>query len=578
MSFKFKLIRKCFQDARNVDPEDADFLLEENDWNDFGYMTTYCLHITPKLLNFSTEDSYTRPLFMGYINIMRLGQLVSDSYLLRDEFESRIFNKLPDNFFSMCFSFDFWNAVENYVSPESRELFVKSLNLILSDEDEMYLKIKNEPCFTTSFLRGNDMNSPVLIRAQEVVTSETRRYDLTQKSLIFSLPDDVGSFEISLSSNINSLPESLRKQFRLVAFIGRNGVGKSTIMYRLVRILYSGKIVREKYKADLGKVNPIDIGFSKLLMISYSYFDNFILPGYDLTEFKTILSGIQNRNGRFLFCGIRDVEKEFEDLIKEYENRAEKEEIEENNDIKNDKFDKDHLDIYSLKSLEQLSEEFETYYKEFRFDETKVERWNRYMELLSSHNNSFSEFILDQDKIYSIGKNFAYHFRRKSTGVKYILHSLAFLISNIKDNSLIIFDEPENHLQPPLVSLLLRIIKNEAEFSGSLVFVSTHSPVVIQEVFADNVIIVDRFGEEFIFRHPRTETFGESIGIIINEVFGLTARISRYYQFADNLLEEVPNNEKESPLEFIRDNFGIELGSELNAYILGKDNVESKEA
>lgn len=32
---KFKLIAKCFQNASNIDGSDADFLLEEDTWNDY---------------------------------------------------------------------------------------------------------------------------------------------------------------------------------------------------------------------------------------------------------------------------------------------------------------------------------------------------------------------------------------------------------------------------------------------------------------------------------------------------------------------------------------------------------------
>lgn len=46
MSLKFKLIEKCYQNARYVESDDADFLIEEDGWKDFSYYVRYHLHAT----------------------------------------------------------------------------------------------------------------------------------------------------------------------------------------------------------------------------------------------------------------------------------------------------------------------------------------------------------------------------------------------------------------------------------------------------------------------------------------------------------------------------------------------------
>lgn len=46
---KFKLIDKCWQEATGVSSDDADFFLEKNEWDDYGYHTMYHLHATNKL-------------------------------------------------------------------------------------------------------------------------------------------------------------------------------------------------------------------------------------------------------------------------------------------------------------------------------------------------------------------------------------------------------------------------------------------------------------------------------------------------------------------------------------------------
>ena len=47
--YVFQIIEKCFQDASHIDVDsDVDFLLEESDWNDYGFMTLYGVHATAK--------------------------------------------------------------------------------------------------------------------------------------------------------------------------------------------------------------------------------------------------------------------------------------------------------------------------------------------------------------------------------------------------------------------------------------------------------------------------------------------------------------------------------------------------
>jgi hypothetical protein len=79
--YVFQIIDKCFQDASHIDVDsDVDFLLEESDWNDYGYMTLYGVHATAKR---SRNEKTT---YLGSIRIMRIDQQVNESHLLRKDF------------------------------------------------------------------------------------------------------------------------------------------------------------------------------------------------------------------------------------------------------------------------------------------------------------------------------------------------------------------------------------------------------------------------------------------------------------------------------------------------------------
>ena len=67
--------------------------------------------------------------------------------------------------------------------------------------------------------------------------------------------------------------------------------------------------------------------------------------------------------------------------------------------------------------------------------------------------------------------------------------------------------------------------------------VATHSPVVVQETLGRNVSVVRRSGAETTISSPRIETYGESIGTITDEVFGLNSDATDFYKTLQNLAQ-----------------------------------------
>src|SRR3546814_19094191 len=67
--------------------------------------------------------------------------------------------------------------------------------------------------------------------------------------------------------------------------------------------------------------------------------------------------------------------------------------------------------------------------------------------------------------------------------------------------------------------------------------VATHSPVVVQETMGRHIAVVRRFGAETRIAAPRIETYGESIGELTNEIFGLTADATDYHQALAQLVD-----------------------------------------
>ena len=65
-NLRFKIIDVCFQDATSISADDVDFFLEQDDWNDFYFYTTYHLHATANLTR-------GKNIYLGPIKILKVG-------------------------------------------------------------------------------------------------------------------------------------------------------------------------------------------------------------------------------------------------------------------------------------------------------------------------------------------------------------------------------------------------------------------------------------------------------------------------------------------------------------------------
>ena len=72
------------------------------------------------------------------------------------------------------------------------------------------------------------------------------------------------------------------------------------------------------------------------------------------------------------------------------------------------------------------------------------------------------------------------------------------------------------------------------------------------------------------FERPRLETFGENIGVLTNEVFGLEITESGFYKILKEILAE--NDTYEDALTSISNKLGIEGKSILRSLFFDKQN------
>lgn len=129
--------------------EEPDFILSEQSWSDFGYMTLYKVIATTKLL----KSEWSKDI--GWLHIVRSGQEADKYNVLSDRFlgESTVVDSLPPDFFSISTDIDMFKVLFCILTPEERLDFIDSLRLILDDGSRLQL-IRHDKCFSTSVLRN----------------------------------------------------------------------------------------------------------------------------------------------------------------------------------------------------------------------------------------------------------------------------------------------------------------------------------------------------------------------------------------------------------------------------------------
>jgi hypothetical protein len=147
-------------------------------------------------------------------------------------------------------------------------------------------------------------------------------------------------------------------------------------------------------------------------------------------------------------------------------------------------------------------------------------------------------------------------YERLSSGHKIVLLTITRLVESVDERTLVLLDEPEAHLHPPLLSSFMRALSDLLIARNGVAIIATHSPVVLQEVPLECAWILSRHGAEVDADRPTIETFGENVGILTREVFGLEVVQSGFHALLKAAVAEGLS------YEGILKRFGNRLGAE----------------
>ncbi|MGA0564827.1 AAA family ATPase [Ancylobacter sp. VNQ12] len=534
---------------KGVDAFSTKFALQQDNWDDFSFKTLYHLY---------HQAGGKAPLLIGSVKILRLGQRKGEPIQITEPFEA-----LGPSYCSVGNSLDYYQRL-NELPQSDRDQILSILRDIVA-APQLVSIFGQEEGWRVSLFRDNGDPDGYLADAAAIHSRNANELpDLnlsftfqpggwsTPIQLYFDAPPPI--FYVGTKREIGPSKRQVLLPRRIMVLIGRNGSGKSTLLSRIARVAFASPSDRASPQMTaVGTFEPASIGFMRIIAISYSAFENFSVPGLYETELEQIASDIERGGGRYVYAGLRDIVAEVREQLVSSRARPAAE------NARALVSAEDRKASTKLKSLEQLADEFARLVGQIASNGDNALFEAALAPILADA--SFAD-VADASRMELLGSNPRNAFLGWSTGHKITLHVIASLVAHTTRKSLVLFDEPETHLHPPLIAAVMSAIRIVLEERNAFAIVATHSPVVLQETLARHVRIIRRIGSHFDVFVPERETFGENVGTLTHDTFGLTSAATDFHEVLDLLISAF------NSVEQVNQQFSPGLSGQALAYVL----------
>ena len=289
--------------------------------------------------------------------------------------------------------------------------------------------------------------------------------------------------------------------------IGRNGTGKTRMLKNMIQCIRYGDTSNGRFQYDTPNGDSEYKQFANILCVAFSPFDDF-------SEIEKDKKATGNNQIPWSFIGLnRELIGQYSDL-----KRAVAEQF-----------------FQAFRNCMIVSWKRRLWYDAINILSTDPTfRDERIVELMPPQSDLSEGVSVDGRKAQIMEV-----FSRLSSGHKVVLLIMTGCVDKIEEQSVLFLDEPENHLHPPLLSALIRALSNLLTSRNGVAIISTHSPVVLQEVPANCVWALRRNGTILNADRPGIQTFGASIGSLTNDVFGLEVTETGFHHLLRDAVREL---------------------------------------
>ncbi|MBN6189807.1 AAA family ATPase [Aneurinibacillus sp. BA2021] len=426
---------------------------------------------------------------LGLVKILKAGQTGG-----RTQFDNPVFRSLDERYCSLGQDIEYYEKLAQ-LPPKVRDSFLMAMRDAAVDS-AIAREFEHEEGWTTSVTRFGQAE-----------------HTLAMASALFK-PATIAGGVATLSHQSHELGLNLEFRFddtralpgRCKVLIGYNGVGKTRLLAEIARAVSRVGLAAADPKSRASR------SFSSVVAVSYSAFDHFQLPpilNANEDDPRHEEASSTTRFG-YTYCGLRQVQADPQTT--------------------------------RLKSIRELDDELITAFATACKRDSAL--LTQVMETIESDPSFGRSGISLSTWVASAGIPAEYP-SRLSSGQKIVMNILVQLAAHLRKRSLVLLDEPETHLHPPLLAALLRGVHQLLDAFDSFAVVATHSPVVLQEVAAKDVLVVERFGDIVRAAPPKLETFAAGLGELTTEAFGLDNSISGHRGVIRDLISRMDVEEFE---------------------------------
>ena len=467
--------------------------LSPNNWDDYGHKT---------LFNLTIFDEQGNEQTIGNIKIGFVGQ---DGGWTQEQIPEQ-FEVLPENFYSLGQDADYYKNVVEKLSQEIAINVLTALGDVVHDSNRLQLA-ENKGAFQTSLLRFVNRTS-IDNQFRRILRHEA---ELTEYNFSYQKEANArySGIRVEFTVKPNTKPSS-----NIHILIGRNGVGKTTLLNNMVNALLPEKGAIEETgcfytpSQSNGTTTINDDYFAGVVSVSFSAFDPFTPPDDQPNA---------NAGMRYYYVGLKK------------------------------RLDQQGQETLGLKNKDDLCSDFTSSLKICFALTAKKARWINAVKTLESDFNFAEMDLCDINNVYAADQSDNQQtfsekatalFQRMSSGHAIVLLTVTKLVETVEEKTLVLLDEPESHLHPPLLSAFTRALSDLLVNRNGVAIIATHSPVVLQEVPKSCVLILRRTRLITNVDRPESETFAENVGILTREVFGLEVSKSGFHKLLANSVAE----------------------------------------